>query len=791
MALETTYPSFRVRFDVPYSFAVEPGFRRSTHCFNFREEKGSGNGTYRDPNTGLVMLTPSFLSATWHNDANWAAIDQWTTDTAFWQGVYRNLNYPQAGGAAVAAAHLFTMLPPSGSSSSWDGTSVTANLVAVSFSLVNLVAAYSADVLKWVLKSNFSLQPDEGFVLHYRIHGDELARPNNLLFFTVDDLAFHVSGLGVARLYQYQSSAWVLLEEFPLCSPGDFINKDGYFIVVPIPGYGLSVYNSLTAQRLDHKSSTAQAGVSRGKLLKLARTDGSGNAYVHNGGVVNIAYGAMLSKLQPHFGFHRIRYDTTTSGTFLGEIFDPGYKPANAPASSQAITIPVDSARGTSATVAVRRIDDSDAWTAGTDRQGRLKTTLSTSSSYYTPFLLGTGVGWNPVFASRNTTAVTPDSLLALEFTEDDAGTFSGSCLTLWKTDAGRKVVERGDATFVVERSDDGGTTWVTQGGGLASIAAPVQVMLDRGGIYYQASWQLDGLEKRFSEITQFSPNAFDGLDLGTAISTVLLASGFPGLAFGDYPASFASINLPQTPQGQEWRYGSKLGENGLDIIRGLLLLAKTQYVAYRIRYDWANNKWIVEQRPRDTTTGATWTLTPYEDELTSSGSPVARTALMASGSPLALTFIPQPPEANIIQPFGLTEISQQASRLPGTPIVNAPSISDNTSVDYLGRCKMAFPMFAPITDIGDINKMGRRVFEAAAHRRLLVTVPGAGYVAGLTPLKRVLLRGENAAKTRGTLFGGQDFWVRRRTYRMEYNTEGDMVIHAEYNLDSVWEEML
>ena len=154
--MPTNYPLFRVRLDVPYSFAVEPGFVRSTHCHNFREGEGQmGPGTWRDANTGLVMMEPSFLNQRWYLDLNWQALAAWETDPDFWRQVYRGINWKTPAGADQTAARLFSLMEPPPGNAKYDYVThnVAQSLVPVAIDVINFPAAFLADILKWTLKA--------------------------------------------------------------------------------------------------------------------------------------------------------------------------------------------------------------------------------------------------------------------------------------------------------------------------------------------------------------------------------------------------------------------------------------------------------------------------------------------------------------------------------------------------------------------------------------------------------------------------------------------------------------
>jgi hypothetical protein len=771
-----TLAKFRLHFDVPHSFAIEPGFVRTPHCHDFRPGPGALAGTYQDPNTGAIMLQPSFLTAKFYGASLWHPLTDWLYDPDFWEKVYR-------GGdpdSPDSTARFFTTTPKDSSHSTLLPQFTDIGIVSISTG-----AANASDVIAWTMRSNWgtggnpSLAADEGFVWEYHILADELHRHVNWFALQWANIALLFTFDGTCRAYLYGSDLSVAptqIDEFQICSPGDITNRHGYFAFVPIPGLGLSITHSLSAQKLNNKVSSATAGVTRGHLVKLPYTTVGGEPVMLVASELTTGTGIRLDGKNYVFGYHAIRYDTgthTTPAAYLDNIFDPGYKPSTSPSAIAGISTTTALRTTTTLTAALRKIDDSGAWTPNAainagDRQGRIKASLGTSDARYTPFLLGAGVGWNPVFDTRDTTSTAPDKVYSLEFTEDDEGHVEGVARCLHWTPANRVIAERGDTTWLIEKSLDGGTVWTVVGGGIAQLDGPLQALMDSSGrLFYEGHWRLNDMRFRFGEVHLTRQNALDHLNLGDAITTILLSSGFPAL-HGSVPAGLTGVSLPATPEGQAWRYGPRESDGGDVIIKDLLLLGKKQFVEYRIRYDWANHAYVAEQKPHDTSAGNTWTFTPFEDEL-----PATRWALYtAQDGPLAFTVQIDPPEANVIWPWGMSQPDTAGSRVPGTPLYNVPSLSDSSSVDYLGRMKTAYPMFAPLSDVAQINQMGRRVYDAAAHRRLRPSLQGRTYIDALKPGAYVTMRAatiqEDDSLLRGALFTG--LWLRRRTVSIDYN---------------------
>jgi hypothetical protein len=768
-------PKFRIKLDVPHSFAVEPGFYKANHCHDFKLLEDALNGVWWEPNTGLMMLRPSFLGELWYDSTNWVPLTSWLYDSAYWQTV-APISNPDTG--TVLSTFMATVL------SSGAGGDIPSLASITGLATVTLASTLTSDAIVWVMQSTTALVADEGFVWHYHALGHKHHRLKNWFVLQWDNMAFHFSFDGVCRVYLYGSDhsvAPTLLEQFEICSPGDIMEKDGYFIFIPIPGYGISLIHSLSPQTLDNRTSSARSGSGRGHLVKLPTRGTSPNQYIHNGGNITLGVAARLTTVGHLFGCHRIRYNTTSSGVFNDAPFDPGFKPSTSPTTQPILVDWAASNAYTTTAAVVRKADDSANWAAGTDRLGRVKLTMATSDAHYTPFVLGTFVYWSPVFNTRDTTAFDAGTLQYLEFTEDELAHFEGHCVILHKTDAARKVCERGDTTFLLERADPDGaggySSYVTQCGGMARLES-ADIHMDPGGMYYIAHWELKDLNGLFSEVHQTAQSAFDRLSVGVAINQVLAAAGMTSIS--SLPADSTSLILPPVPQGQSWRLGSSPGDDGQEIIKQLLLFLRRENVEYRIRYDWDASAWYLETKPRNT--AVVWTLTPFPDE----ADYTTKRLLIADGSDKVGELRVNPPEANIIQAIGLTSSEVSSERMSTQPIVNHPSLVDKTSLDYLGRVKVAYPVFAPISDANELAKMARRVYDAACHRELMLKIPAKDFYPAFVPSSYVTVRGLSATGIRADVY--TQLWLKRRHVKMAYQQSGDYVCDVVYEVSTTWE---
>lgn len=775
-------PLFRLKFDVPHSFAIEPGYVRATHCHDFKEQKDTFSGTWRDPMTGVLLLRPSFISHKITDATYWKPLTQWTYDTAFWEQVFDGVDPVINDGVSRFWA----------SKTAYSGTDYgdfSANsvhtAVSVAVAVASIAGVIDSDLLYWAHESTFEIAPDEGFVWYYRAIAKDNLVYRNWFAVQFGDLYFHFSLQGEVRVYRYGSDTTVtptLIESFEIASYADIVGQDGYFIFLPIPGYGIALYHTHNAQTFGTQTSSANALAKRGHLVKIVRRDESLRYSVHDGGKVRIAINGALTVIGFKFAYHSIRYEMGAGHTFLGEVFDPQFKPASTPSEIDRIEVPT--LRAGASTIAYGELlkpDASGLWTAGVDRQGRVRLTLQTGNPIYSPVVAGTFVRWLPILLPRTTTPVIVD-YDTLEFTETDTGQVEGQVVFSAKEDDLAVIVERGDTTWQIERCDnptvpEASRVWVIVAGGLAIIADDVIVYCeDDGRIRYLAKFGLYGMERRFDEVTQTMDTSFEGYPIGIAINTVLSACGFNPIS--PLPAGSLALTLPDVPSGQHWRFAPRRGDRGDKIIKQLLLMLRQQWVEWRLRYDWEAGGWILEQKPRDTSEAQTWTFTgdPTEANL------ALRKVLIAVGDEL-YKFRVFPPEGNHVQAYGMTDASNNGKRVPGTPLVNQASKTDPTSPDYLGRVKVISPLFAPLSDVHEVNKMGRRVYDAACHRDLQVPCVGGDYVKELAPGKRVLIPTKRPSGAIGLIDG----WLKRRTTEIDR----DCHIKCTYLVSTQWEGAL
>lgn len=736
-------PEFRVKLDVPYLFATEPGYTRAVHCIDFRPEKDSFVNTFRDPVTGLVFLRPKSLEREWHTDLQ--PLGNFTVgNAAFWKAVKRS----------VDAADLFTNVLPTG---------LPETLIELLLDIA--IIALNADTLKkddmkWVLQSLFRLEVDESFALYYYSLTDETTRKNNWFYLQWDDIGLHFSQHGTVQVYRYNranlNQAPALVESFTIAEPQELLQRPGYFIFIPVPLWGLLIYHSLVPPKMSEVPSDVLAGVKRGHLVVWpSRRDTNGNYRVFEASPLRIGLNPYQRNL---LGIQLLRF--APSGSYTDSVFDPGYKPSTAPIDLSPILIP--NGRG-SVTITARNKDNTADYVAGTDRQGRIRATLTTNDQRYTPFLAGYYFRYAPQFTQRNTNAFEPTTVLRLEYTQDEWGRFEGS-LDCEMAGSQMVVAERGDTTFQIERRANSQESWQVVDGGFAKVEE--MEFIKAPSSRYRVRWSLHGLFERFKEIHQYLDTAFDGVKVGDAINVVLQAAGFSPIPPNEMPPQAQRVTLPVS-EGN-WKFAPRAGDSGDEILRSLLMFLKREKEEWRLRYDWQNQKWVLERKPRDT---MVWTLSPFSTDAKANESKWYYSELHIQ---------PDSPEANYILLEGNTKPDSSGKRLIASA-VNRPSLTDPNSVDYLGRL-VSLKVEAPsLTTQEDVNLWLRRVYDAVAHRRVKATIVTPKVQPAIVPLQQVRIWDSS----RVVRFTG---WVKQISVVWEQDypqARGErMVLHV----DSIWD---
>ncbi len=745
---------WRFTLDVPYDFATEPGATIPAFCRDFRTAGSPANGTYRDSTTGLVMLQPTFFDrGSWDNDR---AITEWRSAPGFWQQALRGPSVSAGGGGGSLITKGMTNVKPTSS-----GFALIEILVEVAIYAIKL-ALSQQDTLVWALESTFLLGPDEGWVLHYHSLSDQMMRKYNWLQVQWSDIGITFGQDGHAWVTDYSADPDnpLLVEHFQFANPVDISNRDGYLVFLPVPGYGLLFYHG-------HRPPASMVALGAAEVLTCpshliswpSKTTGEGYLSLFDASPVRIAINPYQRYL---LNVQAIRYPA--SGSYLCPPFDPGYAPSHDPDRVQAGVL--NTVKQT-CTATLRKADDSGDWSAAAgDRKGRVRLDLTTDDPVYTPFVQGYQADWSPVRATRNTTPVVP-RWTSLEICDDESARVEGTCELLADTAAVRGIVLRGDATWQLEYSDDGGATWTTWSAGLA-VDWEAEDAYDATGPHLRATCKLVDMHERLREVHSFNAAAFDGLDMETAINNVLRPAGFTPITV---PAGLKGIVLPVAGQGDGWRYAININDDGEEILRKLLVHARQQYSEWRLRWDWDLATWVAEKRPRSTDAADAWTLVARDED-----EDVTNRLIRYS----TLRFRPEAPDCNVLLMVGADQPGPAGTRLTAC-IINQASLTDESSHDYLGRIKSASYTCAEISDKAELLRMARRVEALAMHRNLTGAVELPVLAEGPGPNAYLYVLDSRGDE----LFTA---WAKRRTIQLDgfgASIHGETV---KLEFDELWE---
>lgn len=769
---------WRLTLDNPYSFATQAGFIRSMKACDFRPEatQFAAAGLWREPLFGLVMLRPSSLDRNFTND--FQGLNNWNYQQAFWMEAKRAkalADYPaQGNGQAEPVQPASLMMAPVKPANK--GFQLIELLIDIALiEIRNALNWYEQyDRMKWVLESKFTLAEDESFAIHYHAMSDEMLRKDNWMALQWDNIGLHFSHNGVLRVYRYNRADMtaqpVQVNEIELCSPSDILNRPGYFWFLPIPNVGLAVYHGIITQKNANIMSSAQSISVRGKLIPWETTpdDGAGHASLFQASKIRIA----MNPFHPTMvGFQGIRFMPNKPATWVDGAFSLPSGMATAPALLTAFGA---ADRGT-LTAALKGADPGKDWQLG-ETVGRVAVTLATADSKYTPFCNTYNVVWTPVFSSRTTVPLVlasraadgVDRLQRLEFSDDANSHFEGKVELLLYSAAARHIALRGDATFLLEHSEDGGTTWFVFTGGLAKNWDIEVCHSTDWGTYFSCRVTLFDMWERFNETHILWQTSFDNLTIAASLNNLLASAGFSAIADAQMPPDALTTTIQKAPDGNSWRFSPRESEKAQDVIAMLFLYLRKQNVAYRIRYDWQARTWVPEQRPRDVNT--IWKLYPFAD---------SRTEIDSIWDYSKLTIHPEPPEANRVFVEGLTVPDpQHAFRVTVPPLVNEPSLYDVASDDYLGREMVFKGNMVEVLDPLVLQQMERRFFDAIAHRRLKATIESQHFTWMLGPNRRIqvyLPEGDMVLDT----------WIKHRTVVVEQADQETISLET----DTVWEQ--
>lgn len=721
---------WRLTLDHDLSLATTPGLIRSVHSSDFSQRAGTYADTWRDPVSRLLWLRPNWLDGDY--TSNMRGLAEFRVQSAsMWREVTRS---PQD-------TDLFSLVHPVG----WAYTD--AELADVTTDLPTVDAA-GEDTMYWALQSSgWQLDADEGFVIYYHNLTDELMRRSNWFGVQWGRLFLHFSGGGAWRLYEWDldtalTDAPTLMHSGTLCGPGEQMARTGFIAITPIPGMGITLHFPQVLVSGAPQTGSAETAVGHGILIPYPS-----HAVEHLSGWPRIAdAGPLTIALNPYtanvLGVQQTRYPA--SGTFDDGMMDTMTLYTEAPSQVTATLMPRVADVYSDVTGSMR--GPSGAWVTGTDRQGQVRLTLTTSNTIYTPFVLGYTVEWPAAFTTRTTTPVQVVAIESLEWSQDARLRNEGEAtLYLRETDA-QTIAQRGDTTCLLEYSTDN-ATWTTAFGGFATDWH-VEAEIDNRGLLYRARCTLRDLTHRMEETHVNLATAFDWMTVADAVDNILKASSMTAVLAQEPELDL--VTVPGSPTGTQWRYAPNIGDSGLEALDAVLMHARQQGKEWILRYDYDADGWVTEARAHSTIVGAL-DLVPTLAE---------RDPDNAALHYETCTFRPEPPEANVIQIAGVTDPDSGGVRYVSPPCVNHDSIDDDTSADYLGRAVLLLGTLGEAPTQREVNLMARRVYDAVAHTRVQATVTMTDWHESVVPNAycTVYRNGGNVMLLA---------WIKRRTIRV------------------------
>jgi hypothetical protein len=723
----------------------------------------SGLAVIREPLTKLVMLRPQAS-----NDVTYKQLTDWTYQGAtaaggvWWLGVRRGLPSGTYAQPPLAASAL-----PAGASEG--GIAITPSVTAA-LSYAVIAGGPSGDTLVWALESNlFNLDRDAGFTMSCTYVGDPYLGARNGVLAQWDRYALHVTPQGRVRAYQWASASDIsgtpkLIDEWEW----EFGVEE--ITVIPLPHRGYGVYAS------------GPTGINSASahLVAIDWQSDSDGSYYWATGKVRIA---INPKVRWVIGYAVVTYPTSAQ-----VVYDAPHA-LDAPPLTGPSTVNVGNV-GVSALTSVSLSWVKPDYTAidwTTALAFTPKITLSTSNSLYTPYLAGYQPLWAPVFESRATTEWSADLLKNLSITHTWDGRVEGSCEIEVRGAEGRKALERGDMSVVVERKDRSeGATWKPVLIGLGQVDGQIDLDYDPAAdtMVYTARVALRDWRYRLSEVRMTRSDSLDGLTIRQALDRILEAAGIQPLLSA--PSALDSIKMPSVgTDGKRPRWMPKRGDDAEKVVRDILLLARkkdTEFLLVQAVDDASagnRHRLKVIQRPRPTSSAARWTLTAVEGQHDPTQGVVEYTGLGLD---------PSPPEANAVRVEGYDEEASKdgakTERLKYATqvLVNRDSLYDTSKRSYLGRIKYLIAAVQGLQSQHEADLMARRLYDAIATERLVATLQSRYWVEEFSPntytrLKFVLAGAE------ATLLDG---WITRRTMTIDQQ-DGCEAPTVVYEIDTAW----
>jgi hypothetical protein len=765
---------WRIKFDVPHSFAVERGYRDSRYSPDFRSSATSFINTWQCPVTKVVMLEPTIRSRDF--GGGFRSLNNFRRTEA-------NATYWRNLAKSIDSLAMFTSLRPTGAL-----TYAEPLAVAAAIKTINAIDALF-DNLIWSLESYEPIPVDGSFAIHYQGLTDELLRKNNWMYLQWDDIGIHISHGGHVRVCWYPDRGHIEVEpdivhEFDIAEPGELLGKSGYFTFIPIPGRGLAMYHSQGQSRQEAFSANSASFAVRGAhLIPWGARQFGQHFRLFDASLIRIALNPFHSNV---LGFQDVLFQA--SGTYLDGIFSPDYRPTLDPNDVSALVLPSFSENFATTGATLRNSDSSGNWTAGTDRQGRILFNLATSDNRYSPFVYGWGVEWLPVLQVRDTEEIIvtngpADVLQRLEMTDDSEGHWEGTAVVKVETPELIRAMERGQTTFQVEYSADN-AEWTVYNGGIAKVEKPLAMESHPDwGFFWQAEVVLCDMHERFRAQKNAVGTAFNDRTIAESINLVLSTAGFEQIDEDDFPVALFFRRLPPIPEdADQFPLSPKGGDRYDKILRVLLFLASQQYLEWKLIYLWEDEGWAVFERDRDFDNF--WILT-YEE--------IEEDFLNLKAYYEDVKLQPGPPEGNVLVVTGLSSSDpQKAKRIQSAPLRNAAGTDDPDSIHYSGWVDPIEVLVEGLTDQAEVDRAARTIAPRALYRnqQAIISLSAGHFTLELQP--DVAVRVTLPPETGQTADRLIDMWIKKRTIIVDEQDHGAVEGMANeriiLHLDETWE---
>lgn len=601
------------------------------------------------------------------------------------------------------------------------------------------VNADPLDELIWAYESTFPLQPDQPFIVKFRVSHEEYLRRENMLALQWGEILLHISFQGVLRVYRYEGGNYgqapKFISESRAFSNRFHVNQDHWLFVIPIGGRGIGVHHSMGSTRsvVVYGNHELEAGYESTLLRFPSRRVGDYDRVAE----LSPLRIAINTRASVGVGIQLCEFPMDCG--WVSRPFHVRAVPLRAPRGVQLRFLPTLSREYGGGTASLYDVSGVALWTPSAGPIARLRGILSTQNPFYTPFLVGWDLdfgpqgsppnggssgnsgsnvgGWSlpPGYVARDPGPIvifgdgyggdprTPNDVLrGFELTEDALRRFEGHAELLVRRHATALRMERGDGTWLLQYCFPGmdpgvEANWHLFASGLYTLRGPMEFAHHPDhGPSWSVTLNLHSMDRRLEEIPHRLNGVFAGKKLWEAFNMVFEAAGFHPLPESDYPLVARTRVFPSIDGDINYRYFPRPGDTCLKVIRDLLMLARVQNAELVLLYDYVLNRWVLEERVYRTSPVWTFSYVPGRDWANR----------YQSYESLRMEVFP--PEANILQVVGVAEKSgSKESYVASSDIlVYHGSFTDTNSLDYLGRAKPVTVLASMMTDPKELNRM-------------------------------------------------------------------------------------